>query len=122
MKQDYEKIGWQDHIVEKPYTFLKKQNDDGTITLAPSEGEVLQQGTPVNSRTLGHMEDGIAYAVENTNMNADSITKLSVDVAILKGSTVNGMTNNVFFERLEDLEDINLSSGIFDNTNKRVVI
>ncbi|AWZ48388.1 inorganic polyphosphate kinase [Clostridiaceae bacterium 14S0207] len=122
MKQDYEKIGWQDHIVEKPYNFAEKKNSDGTITLIPKEGEVLQQGTPVNSRTLGHMEDGIAYAVENTNMNADSITKLSVDVAILKGSTINNMTNNVFFERFENLEDINLEQGIFDNINKRVVI
>ena len=122
MKKYYEKVNWKDHIVEKPFNFEEQKNQDGTITLIPKQGEVLQEGTPVNARTLGHMEDGIAYAVDTINDNADNLTKLRVDVAILRGSTINNMTNNVFFERFDTVDDINLASGIFDNKNRRLVI
>lgn len=122
MKKEYTKVGWKDHIVEKPYNFKEQKNQDGTITLVPAEGEILQQGTPVNARTLGHMDDGILYVTQQVNLNADIITKLGVDVAILRGTSTNNMNNNVFFERFTNLDDVNLIEGIFDNKNKRVVI
>lgn len=122
MKKYYERVGWKDHIVENPFNFEEKKNKDGTITLIPKQGEILQEGTPVNARTLGHMEDGIVYAIDTINENADNLTKLRVDVAILRGSTINNMTNNVFFERFDTIDDINLISGVFDDKNKRLVI
>lgn len=74
------------------------------------------------NKKLREFEENNKKVLHRSEEIEESITKINVDIAILKGSTINNMTNNVFFERLEDLEDINLSSGIFDNTNKRVVI
>lgn len=55
----YEKTNWQDRVVEKPRTFTVTNNPDGTITLAPAPGTVLQEGTPVNAGNLNKIEGGI---------------------------------------------------------------
>lgn len=59
----YEPTVWQDRIVERPRTFTVTNNPDGTITLTPSPGIVVQEGTPVNAASLNKMEQGIWEAL-----------------------------------------------------------
>lgn len=51
---------WQDRIVEKPRTFTVQNNADGTITLIPAPGTIVQAGTPVNAVNLNGIESDLA--------------------------------------------------------------
>jgi hypothetical protein len=69
----YEKTLWKDRQVEKPLTFTQVTNADGTITLTPAEGTVVEAGTPLNSSNLNKIEDGVS--------NHDTrITKAETDI------------------------------------------
>lgn len=122
MKQDYVKTNWLDHIVENPFAFLETANPDGTISLEPKPGEILQQGTPVNARNLNHMEDGIFLMYQMLADLYDKILSLQIDVATLKNTSINDMTNNIFFISFSTLNDIELKSGIHDAVNKKIYI
>lgn len=49
---------WQDHVTEFSDRYKEVNNDDGTISHVPVEGEVIQQGTPQNARNFNALEDG----------------------------------------------------------------
>ena len=51
---------WKDRVVEKPRTFTMQDNGDGTITLMPAPGTVVQEGTPVNATNLNNIEQGLS--------------------------------------------------------------
>ncbi len=51
------RLVWKDRIVEKPRTYQMQHNDDGTITLVPAPGMIIQEGTPVNAGNLNRMAD-----------------------------------------------------------------
>lgn len=56
----YEKTVWKDHVVERPKTYRMVENADGTVTLVPVTGQVIQQGTALNAENLNHIEDALA--------------------------------------------------------------
>ena len=56
----YEPINWKDRIVEKPRTYNVQNNPDGTITLIPAPGTVIEEGTPVNAANLNKLEQGFS--------------------------------------------------------------
>lgn len=60
---------WKDRIVERPRTYEKIENPDGTITLTPSPGQVIQEGTPVNAENMNNIEQGI----EDTQARVDTV-------------------------------------------------
>lgn len=53
---------WKDHVVQSPKTYYMQQNANGTITLVPANGEIIQQGTPMNATNFNRMESGICDA------------------------------------------------------------
>lgn len=55
------RIGWKDHVVERPRTFSEASNSDGTKTLTPAPGEVKQQGTPMSATNFNTMEEAIQH-------------------------------------------------------------
>lgn len=55
----YDLTKWQDHVTELQNTYKETVNLDGTVTHEPVEGEVLQQGTPMNAAKFNNMEQGI---------------------------------------------------------------
>lgn len=62
------RIVWEDRIVERPRTFSKIDNPDGTITLIPSPGQVIHEGTPVNAENLnalGNEYDSFTSYINN---------------------------------------------------------
>ena len=63
----YKKTFWKDRIVEKPNTYKQINNPDGTITLQPMFGQVIEQGTPFNAASLNKIEDGIIDVYNHIN-------------------------------------------------------
>ena len=55
----YEKTVWKNREVEKPRTFTKVDNPDGTITLTPAEGNIIEPGTPIIASNMNKIEDEI---------------------------------------------------------------
>lgn len=100
----YNKTEWKDHIVDI------------------DTGEVIQEGTPVSANNMNHIEEGI-YSVTNVTANNEAlIASLSAEVAILKNASLNNLTNNVFSENLENIDDIKLSNGIYDPVAKKIYV
>ena len=66
---DYEKTVWKNREVEKPRTYTMQDNGDGTITLNPSEGTIIEQGTPIIATTMQNIEDGIEDIVKASTIN-----------------------------------------------------
>ncbi len=58
----YEKTVWKNREVERPRTFEVMENPDGTITLIPSEGEIIEPGTPIIADNMNKIEVGIEEA------------------------------------------------------------
>ena len=44
----YKRTFWQDHVTEFEDRYTERENEDGTITHIPVEGEVIQQGTALD--------------------------------------------------------------------------
>ncbi|MBU5439509.1 hypothetical protein KQI42_15950 [Tissierella sp. MSJ-40] len=59
----YIKTVWKNREVERPRTFTKVDNADGTITLVPSEGKIIEQGTPIIAANMNNIENGIEEAI-----------------------------------------------------------
>ena len=76
---------WQDHVTEFSDRFNEIDNDDGTISHVPVEGEVIQQGTPQNAQNFNAMEEGI-FSAETLGMEA-------VRIITLNKSVLNGLAS-----------------------------
>lgn len=100
----YNKTDWKDHIVDM------------------DTGEVIQEGTPVSAYNMNHIEQGIHNVTGVTITNEALIASLTAEVAILKNASLNNLTNNVFFENLENIDDIKLSNGIYDSVAKKIYV
>ena len=55
----YQKTVWVDQNVEKPRTYIVRDNGDNTVTLLDAFGTVREIGTPVNAANMNHIENGI---------------------------------------------------------------
>lgn len=118
----YEKVGFIDHTTERPGVYKEVILNDGSILHVPDEGEILEEGTPVNARTLGHMDDGIYKNSLQTKINKDNIISLSVEVAILKNASLNNITHNIFIVNFDTIDSVKLMHGVYDEKQKRLVI
>lgn len=72
----------------------------------------------VNDALAAHSAE-IASKFTNINLN---IIDMAVELETLKGATLNGVTANIFIETFNNLNDINLMNGVYDSTNKRLVL
>jgi hypothetical protein len=66
-KVAYTKQTWKDRVVEKPMTFNMQTNADGTITLIPAEGQIVESGTPINANYLNNLEKQYDEAINYIN-------------------------------------------------------
>lgn len=62
----YSRTTWKDRKVEKPRTYKMQNNADGTITLIPMEGTVVEPGTPINALNMNNIEEGIDSKAEKS--------------------------------------------------------
>ena len=78
----YEKTIWKNREVERPRTFMMQNNPDGTVTLIPAEGEIIEPGTPIIAENMNKIEQGIkdahdelaAHKAENASQHGDLTT------------------------------------------------
>lgn len=81
----YTKTTWTDRVVQNPLTFTQRTNADGTITLIPAEGNIVQAGTPITANVMNNLENqydeainwakgfglgDVAKDISNTDLNA----------------------------------------------------
>lgn len=97
----YQPTVWKDRVVEKPRTFDVTNNPDGSITLEPKPGTVLQEGTPVNAANMNKLEQGLAaHTAEEATETELGHIRLS-DIAITDSITGDrykwGMENGIVF-------------------------
>lgn len=59
LKPPYQKTVWKNREVERPRTYNVQENPDGTITLIPAEGQIIEPGTPIIAQYMNNIEDGI---------------------------------------------------------------
>lgn len=86
----YEKTLWKDRVVEKPNTYRSVENPDGTITLYPITGQVIEKGTPVSAANLNKIENGIVELGEQLDKKAskDDVAKISSGTPLFASSTI----------------------------------
>lgn len=97
----YKRTIWKNREVEKPRTFEMVQNPDGTITLVPSEGNVIESGTPLIAENMNNIEDGIEQALNGLANKVDkeagkrliTDTEASKLAGIAAGAQVNTVTS-----------------------------
>lgn len=53
----YTKTNWKDHVAEFPNRYKMTNNPDGTVIIEKREGNIAQDGTPVNAANLNKIED-----------------------------------------------------------------
>lgn len=58
---------WQDRVVERPRTFNIQNNPDGSVTLVPAPGQIIQEGTPVNAANLNGLEEDLQELFTNVS-------------------------------------------------------
>lgn len=64
----YEPTVWKNRVVERPLTFNMVNNPDGTVTLVPAPGVIVESGTPVNAVNLNKLEQGLkTHEADNTS-------------------------------------------------------
>lgn len=81
----YSRVNFTNRVVEHPRTYAVTENQDGTITLTPQPGEVVSEGTPLNSTNLNKMDKGVKDCADAINdMNAQ-LSDDEEDIADLKG-------------------------------------
>lgn len=55
------RIGWLDHVVERPRTYKEISNSDGSKTFTPAPGEIIQQGTAQSATNFGTMDEALQH-------------------------------------------------------------
>ena len=118
----YTPTEWKDRVVEKPRTFNMQNNPDGTVTLTPAPGTVVQEGTPVNAANLNKIEQGFVShladyvpfkdSMEIFKDRADmNILNLAIETEVLKGAVLTGITANNYIETFQDATDVDILQG-----------
>lgn len=119
---------WKDHIAEladvKTEDILGKDDKGRDIVKhIRHDGNIFQQGTPVNSEHLGQMEWNDAILACQLKIAMDMLRKLSVQVAILLDQNANNMPYNTFVASAKYInEDIEILEGYYDVVNERGVV
>ena len=55
------RVGWKDHVTSRPRTYTETTNSDGSKTLNPAMGEIIQQGTAQSAKNFGTMDEAIQH-------------------------------------------------------------
>jgi hypothetical protein len=71
----YEPTVWENREVEFARRYIMTTNEDGTVTLTPSEGQVFANGTPLDAANLNKLEQQVeANDVNKVNLSGDTMT------------------------------------------------
>lgn len=129
MALTYNMTNWKDQITQYPYKYTIINNSDGTVTLVPNNGTIIQAGTPIDAAHMNNMEQGIKNLYDNldsikvdlTSQNLN-IIGLGIELETMKGSLLNGVNDDVVIEKFLDLSNVTIVSGSYDAINHNVSI
>ncbi|CEG26017.1 pyocin knob domain-containing protein [Bacillus sp. B-jedd] len=115
----YSKTNWKDRVVEKPLTFTVQNNPDGTITLIPAEGQIIEGGTPLTALIMNNLEkqydEAVAWvkkygiggnAGEIPGNDANNITESGNYIAALTANTPSDFGSIIHIARNNDAGQI----------------
>jgi len=57
----YQRIKWEDEVLQHPHRYEETDNGDGTITHIKAPGEIIEPGVPVNATNLNRIEEGLQH-------------------------------------------------------------
>lgn len=80
----YNRIKWQDHVVTRPRTYTEVTNGDGTKTMVPAPGEVLQQGTPQSATNFNNSEEALVHYSAALDMLATITASMAMEMETMK--------------------------------------
>ena len=120
-------------ILEVGNTSSVQLKVDPTIVLATKKDINDLAGAGRTTQTVKGNADSIAalqqafasHLADNEQQFLDvnlNIIDMAVELETLKGATLNGVTANIFIETFQNLNDINLTHGIYESENKRLVL
>ena len=55
------RIGWKDHVVQRPRTYTEVTNSDNSKTFTPAPGTIIQQGTPQSATNFNTMDEALQH-------------------------------------------------------------
>lgn len=121
----YKKTEWKDHIVEYPERFIISANQDETSTITKAQGQIMQDGTPVNAKNLNKIEQGIfdnaVAIIENEKTVETTYLKKADVISITINDTHNG--ENVWTKESETSDIYYISySGIDTKESDKVLV
>ncbi|QIC06097.1 hypothetical protein GOP56_11025 [Brevibacillus sp. 7WMA2] len=76
----------------------------------------------ITENDVNRWEKGIADAHKLLEQHTVAIAALQIEVQTVKDALFNNFTGNVFFENFVTLNDVILTEGWYDETNKRLVV
>ena len=97
----YKKTLWKDRVVEKPNTYRSVENPDGTITLYPITGQVIEKGTPVSAANLNKIENGIVELNEQLDKNENKINEINETINYVNPSYLGIASHSYYTEDID---------------------
>lgn len=119
---------------EEDFYNVKDFNDNADIidqALKAHDDALATKETPQGAQAKAEAAAGVvqakldAHLADNEQQFLDvnlNIIDMAVELETLKGATLNGVTANIFIETFQNLNDINLTHGIYESENKRLVL
>ena len=119
-------VGWRDHVAEfADYRAEKIEGEDKdgnpVVRHIRFDGNIFQEGTPVNAEHLGRMELNDLINWAKISKLEDLVRGLQVQIATLIGQNSNNMPYNTFVANLFD-GNLEVIEGWYDEANGRVVL
>jgi hypothetical protein len=111
----YKKTLWKDRVVEKPNTYRSVENPDGTITLYPITGQVIEKGTPVSAANLNKIENGIVELNEQLETIENKVSLKNIRTVAKTGGEYNTIMDavNAGGDTIENPITIKVAPGIY---------
>lgn len=121
----YVLTGFQDRIVELPWTFILKKmgvTDEGEdiIHLQFYEGEVIEEGTDLSEMNLGNVDVAVAILYEWRKYVDNVLLQQALKTDGLEMTTLNGLIANAFGVTFDDLDNIKVIRGYYDEPRGEV--
>ena len=88
---------WKDRAVERPRTYTIQNNPDGTVTLIPAPGQIIEEGTPVNASNLNGLEEDLESHKADDAAHGWNEKKYKTVSGILSQNSDTSKTINVGF-------------------------
>lgn len=123
---DYTPTMFQDRVVELPWTFVPEKvgvdpkTGQDLIHLRFYEGEVIEEGTDLSEMNLGNVDVGVAILYEWRRHIDATILQMALKTDGLEMTTLNGMVANAFAATFDDLKDIKIIKGYYDESRGEV--